>query len=134
MKDLTPLGRALDEIDTLRRQLEEIAHDKQSADDARDIYKVNALRVRDERNALRRQLEVAKGFHPRAMKLIEKQKNFLVVAIDEPYFRQVYDLIRDNEMNKGTWTIEDENHYIDALAEIKGISGDMTNKVGGGAE
>jgi hypothetical protein len=31
-----------------------------------------------------------------------------VVAIDEPYFRTVYELIRATEINKGTWTDQDE--------------------------
>lgn len=52
---------------------------------------------------------------PRAWKLMKKRKNFLVVACDEPYFRQVYDLIRDEEMLQGRWTLEDENHYTDAM-------------------
>lgn len=85
------------------------------------------LKTRDEtfsviladRNELKTKLEKAKAFHHRAMKLIDKQKNFLVVACDESYYRQVYDLIRDNEMLKGTWTIEDENHYVDAFTKIK---------------
>jgi hypothetical protein len=56
------------------------------------------------------------GFHPRATKLMGKRKPFLVVACDEPYFRQVYDLIRDHEMQKGTWTHEDQWHYDDAFS------------------
>lgn len=56
--------------------------------------------------------------HPRAMKLLKKQKPFLVVANDEPYYRQVYDLIRDQEMQNGTWTTSDEWHYEDALAAL----------------
>ena len=52
----------------------------------------------------------------RATKLMGKRKSFLVVACDEPYFRQVYDLIRDHEMQKGTWTHEDQWHYDDAFS------------------
>ena len=51
------------------------------------------------------------NFHPRAMKLLQKNKPFLVVALDEPYVMQVYDLIRNNERSKGTWTYEDEVKY-----------------------
>jgi hypothetical protein len=54
-------------------------------------------------------------FHPRAYKLMRKRKPFLVVAIDEPYAKDVYDLIRDHEMDKGTWTIEDQNYYVDFI-------------------
>lgn len=61
--------------------------------------------------------EVDRAFHPRAAKLMQKHKNFLVVAEDENYFEQVYNLIRDGEMNKGTWTIEDENLFKDAIAK-----------------
>ena len=43
-------------IKSLRKQLDEIIHDKESAEDARDVYKTNALRVRDERDTLRKQL------------------------------------------------------------------------------
>lgn len=56
------------------------------------------------------------GFHPRATKLMGKRKPFLVVACDEPYYHQVYDLIRDHEMLKGTWTQEDQWHYDDAFS------------------
>ena len=54
------------------------------------------------------------AFHPRAAKLMRKRKNFIVIACDESYFMDVYDLIRDSEMQKGTWTIEDQWHYDDA--------------------
>lgn len=64
-------------------------------------------------------LKVANAFHPRAAKLMRKNKPFLVVAIDEPYFRDVYDLIRDHEMNKGTWEIEDQNRYVDLIERWK---------------
>lgn len=50
-------------------------------------------------------------FHPRAMKLIAKRKNFVAVAEDEPYFSKVYGLIRYHEQCKGTWTEGDEELY-----------------------
>lgn len=65
-------------------------------------------------------LQAATDFHPRAMKLIRKRKSFLVVANDEPYYRQVYDLIRDHEILAGTWTTSDQRHYENALAALKG--------------
>jgi hypothetical protein len=40
----------------------------------------------------------------RAGKLLLKNKPFIVVAIDEPYFPQAYRLIRSHEKRKGTWT------------------------------
>ncbi len=53
-------------------------------------------------------------FHPRAAKLMGKKKEFLVVAHDEPYYLQVYDLIRDHEMDTGRWTVEDERAWLAA--------------------
>lgn len=55
--------------------------------------------------------EADKKFHPRAFKLIQKRKNFLVVAEDEPYFIMVYDEIRYREKENGGWTEEDERIY-----------------------
>lgn len=55
-------------------------------------------------------------FHPRAVKLLRKRKNFIVIAEDEPYFRGCYNLIRMNEFRKGTWTYEDEQKYKIATA------------------
>lgn len=57
---------------------------------------------------LEAELNAAKAFHPRAMKLIGKKKPFIVIANDEPYFIRAYMMIRDHETNKGTWTIGDE--------------------------
>jgi len=51
------------------------------------------------------------AFHPRAMKLLHKRKNFLVVAEDEPYFFKVCNLIREHEKEINRWTDEDENWY-----------------------
>jgi hypothetical protein len=57
------------------------------------------------------------AFHPRAAKLIHKRKNFVLVAEDEPYFMDVYTLIKLHELYKGTWTVEDERLYQEALAK-----------------
>src|ERR1035437_6260039 len=35
--------------------------------------------------------------HPRVLRLLSKGREFLVVGIHEPYYRQVYDLIRERE-------------------------------------
>ena len=55
--------------------------------------------------------------YPRAMKLMTENKPFLVVAEDESYYMRVYNLIRDSEIAKETWTLEDEKHYQDAQRE-----------------
>lgn len=60
---------------------------------------------------LRTRLAEYEAFHPRAMKLIRKHKNFVVVAEDEPYFLKVYSLIRSHEKEINRWTTEDENRY-----------------------
>jgi hypothetical protein len=51
------------------------------------------------------------NFHPRAMKLMRKRKNFIVIAEDEPYFRGAYDMIRSHEATLGKWTAGDEIEY-----------------------
>ena len=48
----------------------------------------------------------------RAGKLLNKGKYFVVVAHDEPYFSDVYNLIRRKEKTDGTWTEEDERIYL----------------------
>lgn len=58
-------------------------------------------------------------FHPRAAKLMAKRKNFIVIADDEPYFKQAYDLIRFAEDYNGKWTEEDECKYQEAIARSK---------------
>lgn len=63
----------------------------------------------------------ALDFHPRAAKLMRKRKNFVVIACDEPYFMDAYDLIRDSEIQKGTWTVEDQWHYDDAKATHRAL-------------
>jgi len=44
-------------------------------------------------------------------------KPFIVVAVDKPFFKAVYELIRFNEIENGTWTNRDELIYKD-LCEI----------------
>jgi hypothetical protein len=84
-----------------------------------DWYALTAANTRLERerdyeqNYVRKMVE----FHPRATKLIRKGKPFLVIAIDEPYFKTAYDLIREHEKIKGTWTNEDEMGYLELLSE-----------------
>jgi hypothetical protein len=54
-------------------------------------------------------------FHPRAWKLMQKRKPFVVVANDEPYYFKVYALIRSYETYAGRWTQEDEDYYLAQL-------------------
>lgn len=54
-------------------------------------------------------------FNPLAEKMSLKKKQFIVVAIDEPYFKEVYDIIRKEERRKDTWNFDDEMAYVEAL-------------------
>ena len=72
------------------------------------------------RNELSVELYEAVKFHPRAMKLIAKRKNFVVVADDEEYFIHVYATIRKHEKEKGTWTGYDEIGYAECYRKIMG--------------
>jgi len=53
----------------------------------------------------------------RAGKLLKKGKPFIVVACDEPYYLEVYRLIRAYEKAKGTWTERDENVFNQTIVE-----------------
>lgn len=61
------------------------------------------------------QLEQDVGFHPRAAKLMSKRKTFVVIAVDEPYFKQAFDLIRAREIEVGRWSASDEQAYQEAV-------------------
>ena len=103
--------RALDEVSRLCKGKEWHMTIPVKGNDS-DIIISEAIR------ALLRQIsnfKIEYAFHPRAAKLMRKRKPFIVVAIDEPYFRDVYDLIRDHEMLKGTWEIQDQNGYLDLI-------------------
>jgi len=52
----------------------------------------------------------------RAGRLLSSGRFFVVVAEEEPYFADVYDLIRLHECDKGDWTEEDEATYQDAMS------------------
>lgn len=58
------------------------------------------------------------SFHPRAIKLMEKRKPFVVVAEDEPYYLRVFAMIRAHERHKGTWSVIDEQRYQEARIRI----------------
>lgn len=51
-------------------------------------------------------------------RLLSGNKPFIVVANDEPYFGVVYEMIRENERIKGTWTPECEDDFLAAMKEI----------------
>lgn len=83
------------------------AHDLEAKYVSRQAYD----ELRKKLNDLQLELDRAADFHPRAMKLIRKRRNFVVVAENEPYFMAVYDLIRAFEKAKSTWFYGDEEVY-----------------------
>ncbi len=84
-----------------------------------EYWKELAEKLQKERDYFQKELDEAKMLYPRAMKLIGKKKDFLVVACDEPYFRDVYQTIRFNEIRNGRWNSEDEGKYLDAIAKTE---------------
>jgi len=77
--------------------------DKQDISQNESLYAITATIAQKDA-----EIERLREAHPRAFKLMKKEKFFLVVAIDEPYFINVYDTIRAHEKAKGTWTKKDE--------------------------
>lgn len=67
--------------------------------------------------------EATLDFHPRAAKLMQKRKKFIVIAEDEPYYTNVYGVIRDREIHFNRWTDEDEKLY---RAALKAVTHDST--------
>ena len=66
------------------------------------------------------ELAALREAHPRAFKLMVKNKPFIVIANDEPYFRRAYNLIRNHEVQKGTWTDEDQWLYEVMVENLEG--------------
>lgn len=79
--------------------------------------------VRNQMLIAQADLRRAREFHPRAMKLIEKGKNFLVIAEDELYYGAAYESIRWNEMHAGRWSEGDERIYNEAMERWKVLFG-----------
>ena len=63
------------------------------------------------------ELVAMEKFHPRAVKLLRKRKAFVVVAEDEVYFPAVYAMIREDEISKERWTMDDQWEYEQTLAK-----------------
>jgi hypothetical protein len=53
----------------------------------------------------------------RVEKLISEGKFFLVVSETEPYFSTVYEMIRKQELEQGTWTKADEKIFKAVLGQ-----------------
>ena len=55
-------------------------------------------------------LELA--LNPRLNKVLASGKEFLIVTETEPYYTEVFRMIRSQERKQGTWTAEDETRYV----------------------
>lgn len=53
----------------------------------------------------------------RLNKVLASGKKFLIITESEPYYMDVYMVIRSTERKQGTWTPEDEDRYVIALEE-----------------
>ncbi len=60
-------------------------------------------------------LELA--LNPRLNKVLASGKMFLIVTETEPYYLDVYRMIRHQEQTQGTWTRADEQGYVEALED-----------------
>lgn len=60
-------------------------------------------------------LEMA--LNPRLNKVLASGKEFLIVTETEPYYLDVYRMIRHQEQTQGTWTGSDEQGYVEALED-----------------
>lgn len=104
-----------EEIDTLTARLAEAQEYNARL---RESLKVE----RDAMKRLNKRLtEAERLLGSRAGKLLKKGKTFIVVAIDEPYFSFVYDLIRKQEKHKGRWTDACEAAFQAANKEVNEI-------------
>ena len=59
------------------------------------------------------------GLHPRVLKLLNKNRRFIVIGEHEPYYMQAYALIREQEMKQGTWTENDRVAFAAAQLAVK---------------
>ena len=57
------------------------------------------------------------ALNPRLNKVLASGKEFLIVTETEPYYLEVYRMIRKQEKKQGTWTQQDEERYVEALEE-----------------
>jgi len=58
---------------------------------------------------------VEMALNPRLQKVLASGKEFLIVTETEPYYLDVYRMIRMQERLQVTWSAEDEERYVEAL-------------------
>ena len=60
------------------------------------------------------------ALNPRLNKVLASGKEFLIVTETEPYYLDVYQMVRKQEKMQGTWTDRDEDNYVEVLeAQIR---------------
>jgi len=78
---------------------------KEQVSDLRDLVELQQRTIRDLKELL----------DCRAGELLRSDRTFVVVAADEPYFVEVYNMIRNHEIKKDTWTNACEAAYREAI-------------------
>lgn len=122
-------GDFIEDEECLRLQLAAVTKDRDelaAAIATPEVYAEVVTRVLEEdRGKLLYQLKTVtaerdaanKLLSGRAGKLLKKGKTFVVVSVTEPYFRKAYEMIRAEEVRKGTWTQEDTDLRAAAVHE-----------------
>ena len=64
---------------------------------------------------LTRLREMVAKLHPRVLRLLAKGREFIVIGVHEPYFKSVYEVIRETEQHTRTWTDQDEERFARAI-------------------
>ncbi len=54
----------------------------------------------------------------RLKKVLRSKKDFLIITETEPYYQNVYFLIRNHERIKGTWSEDDETRFRESLYKV----------------
>lgn len=71
--------------------------------------------VESPKEAYEKPMFLEMALNPRLNKVLASGKDFLIVTETEPYFSEVYRMIRAQESKQGTWTEEDEYRYVEYL-------------------
>ena len=101
----------------LRRQLAQSEARVKELEDELRIGNGLCARLTDRVNDLE---AIVEKLHPRVRKLMAKGRAFIVIGEHEPYFVAAYTMIRNRELETGTWSDIDEECYREAAIAAKG--------------
>lgn len=73
--------------------------------------------VESQKEAYENPMFLEMALNPRLNKVLASGKEFLIVTETEPYYLDVYRMIRHQEQTQGTWTRHDEQGYVEALED-----------------